>query len=88
MHEDWVRVRQFLAHMPLTMEGLDVLSFRDTEDPKLARVFKRRRLEAILKAIVIELARGAGDKPMNIQMTYDPVASPHRPIYGPLYGRD
>ena len=53
MHQDSDRVRQFLANMPLTMEGHEVRSFRDvdTEDPKLARVFKQRRLEAILKAV-------------------------------------
>ena len=88
MHQDSDPVRQFLANMPLTMEGHEVRSFRDvdTEDPKLARVFKQRRLEAILKAVFLEVAHAAGDKPMSVEMTYDPVASPHRPIYGPLYG--
>ena len=75
--------------MPLTMGGHEVRSFRDvdsSEDPKLARVFKQRRLEAILKSVFLELAHAAGDNPMSVEMTYDPVASPHKPIYGPLYG--
>ena len=65
-------VRQFLANMPLTMEGHEVLSFRDVdtpEDAKLARVLKQRRLEAILKSVFVQLALDAGDKPMSVEMT-------------------
>ena len=85
------RVRQFMADVPLTMEGLDVLLFRDVDvesadDPEVARVFKQRRWEAVLKSVLVQLARATGDKPMSVEMTYDPVASPHRPIYGPIYG--
>ena len=89
MDLDWEPVRQFLANMPLTMEGHEVLSFRDVDspaDPEVARVFKQRRLEAILKSVLVEIAHAAGDKSMSVEMTYDPVASPHRPIYGPIYG--
>lgn len=82
-------VRNFVADMPLTMEGHEVLLFQDvepTDDPEVARVFERRRWEAILKSVLVQLARATGDKPMRVEMTYDPVASPHRPIYGPIYG--
>ena len=82
--------RQFVADMPLTMEGHEWLLFQDVEpadDPKVARVFERRRWEAILKSVLVQLARAAGDKPMSVEMTYDPVASPHRPIYGPIYSK-
>ena len=82
-------VRQFVADMPLTMEGHEVLLFQDVEpadDPEVARVFERRRWEVILKSVLVQLARAAGDKPMSVEMTYDPVASPHRPVYGPIYG--
>ena len=81
-------VRQFMADMPLTMEGHELSLFRDIEsvdDPEVARVFEQRRWEVILKAVLVQLARAAGDKPMSVEMTYDPVASPHRPIYGPIY---
>ena len=82
-------VRQFMADMPLTMEGREVALFQDvesTDDPEVARVFEQRRWEVILKSVLVQLARAAGDKPMSVEMTYDPVASPHRPIYGPIYG--
>ena len=82
-------VRQFVADMPLNMEGHEVLLFQDVEtadDPEVARVFEQRRWEAILKSVLVQLARAAGDKPMSVEMTYDPMASPHRPIYGPFYG--
>lgn len=82
-------VRQFVRDMPLTMEGHEVVLFQDVEpadDPEVARVFERRRWEAILKSVLVQLARAAGDKPISVEMTYDPVASPHRPIYGPIYG--
>ena len=89
MDLDWKPVRLYLVNMPLTMEGHEVLSFRDVDsptDPKVARVFEQRRLEAIMKSVFVEIAHAAGNKPMSVEMTYDPVASPHRPIYGPLYG--
>ena len=82
-------VRQFVRDMPLTMEGHEVVLFQDVEpadDPEVARLFERRRWEALLRSVLVQLARAAGDKPMSVEMTYDPVASPHRPIYGPIYG--
>ena len=82
-------VRRFLSDMPLTMEGHEVALFQDVEpadDPEVARLFERRRWEALLRSVLVQLARAAGDKPMSVEMTYDPVASPHRPIYGPTYG--
>ena len=87
--EDDGRVRQYMADMPLTMEGHEVLLFQDVEsadDPEVARVFERGRCEAILKSVFVQLARAAGDNPMSVEITYDPVASPHKPIYGPIYG--
>ncbi len=86
---DWEPVRRFLAHMPLTMDAHEVFSFRDvdtSEDPGLARAFEQRRWEAILKSAFLELAHAAGDKPISVELIFDPVASPHRPIYGPIYG--
>ena len=82
-------VRRFVTDMPLTMEGHEVVLFQDVEtadDPEVARVFEQRRWEAILKSVLVQLARAAGDKPMSVEMTYDPVGSPHRPIHGPIYG--
>ena len=88
LHE---RVRRFLADMPLTMEGHEVSLFRDVDgsadDPEVARVLEQRRWEAILESVLVQLARAAGDNPMSVEMTYDPVASPHRPIQGPIYCR-
>ena len=56
------------------------------DDPEVARVLEQRRWEAILKSVLVQLARAVGDKPMSVEMTYDPVRSPNRPIYGPIYG--
>ena len=85
------RVRPFVADMPLTMEGHEISLFRDVDgsadDPEAARALEQRRWEAILKSVFVQLARAAGDNPMSVEMTYDPVTSPHRPIYGPIYRR-
>ena len=89
LDRDLNAVRQFMADMPLTMEGHEVALFQQVEsadDPEVARVFEQRRWEVILKSVLVQLARAAGDKPMSVEMTYDPVASPQRPIYGPIYG--
>ena len=86
--QDLDAVRQFMADMPLTIEHHELSLFRDIEsvdDPKVAAAFEQQRWEVILKSVLVQLARAAGDKPMSVEMTYDPVASPHRPIYGPIY---
>ena len=78
-------VRPFVADMPITMEGHEILAFggEHTKDTQ--------RYEAILKSVFVQYCRATGrDVPpggMTVKMTYDPVSSPHRPIYGPIFGQ-
>ena len=74
-------VRPFLAEMPLTMEGHEILSFRDAPSDC-------QRYEAILKSVFVQYCKSRGEIPaggVKVQMTYDPVSNPNRPICGPTF---
>ena len=74
-------VRPFLAEMPLTMDGHDILAFRD-------ELSDCQRYEAIPKSVFVQYCKSRGEIPaggVKVQMTYDPVSSPNRSIRGPFF---
>lgn len=88
----WRAARAWVANMPLTITGVDLLTLFGTpaNDPptEYTRTLPMRRHEAIMVSAFLQWARAREnpDEPVEVTITYDPAASTERPIYGPIFG--
>ena len=76
----WAGVKDWIAEQRITLEGHELLSWPYLTEPQ--------RAEALLKSAFVQWAESRPERagePVTVQMTYDPVRSPQRLIYGPLF---
>ncbi len=82
----WDEVRKWAGEQQITLEGHELSSW-----PVLNEL---QRFEVLLKSAFVQWARsrpadvlGGAGEPIEVKMTYDPIGSPQRPIYGPIFGK-
>ena len=76
--DHWPDVRAFLDDCELTLEGHELIGFRDLPESK--------KYEVLMKSMFTPCARlGWSDKAVAVRMEHDP-SVPQRPIFGPLFG--
>ena len=76
----WREVETWVRNHMVTLEGHELATW-----PNMTEL---QRNEAYLKSVFIQWARSRPeepDRPVSVQMTYDPVSSPDRPVYGPIF---